>query len=97
MRIRLFSERFGGDEWELELSEQGLLFRRGEEKLLIPYENILHFRTEGQGRQLKRFFIETVKERHEGVFLENADADRVVEALRAHSGCYVDIRLDARD
>ena len=96
MRIRLFSDRFGGDDWELDLSEQGMLFHREAVSLLIPYGDILHFRTEGRGRQLKRFMLETVEDCHEGLFLQNDDADRVVQALREHSGCYVDIRLDAQ-
>ena len=94
MLIRLWTDGFGTEQWELQLGDTGVTLTRNRESVLLPVGEIRHFQTEGRGQSLKRFVLETADKLYEGTFLGEGDAETFLDYLRTRSGCYVDIRLD---
>lgn len=96
MQIRLLTDLFQSSVYDLQLQSDGLMFIRNDAaSFFLPFHQIRHFQTEGRGKALKRFVLETDSDLYEGIFLHDGDADELIRFFREHSGCYTEIFLDA--
>ena len=97
MLVRLQLDGFGAELCDLQPQKEGLqIIRNQKPTMFLPAQTIRSFQTEGQGKALKRFVLETDTELYEGRFLEQGDADRLIAYFQERIGWYMEVRLDTQ-
>ena len=97
MLVRLQLDGFGAELCEVQPQADGLqIIRNQKQTIFLPANNIRSFQTEGRGKELKRFILETDTELYEGKFLEQGDADRLIAYFQESISCYMEVRLDTQ-